>query len=75
MEAETAPLAPFLRDSDATLSEELPASESVVSESVVSESVVSAVFAWEAEAAPLLPEPESLGSGVVERGVLEGGGV
>ena len=87
MEAETPPLAPFLDGSDATLSEELPAAESVVSTVFAlegeaapllpeSESVVSPVFAWEAEAAPLLPEPESLGSGVVERGVLEiaGGG-
>ena len=49
MEAETAPLAPFLDGSDATRSEELPASESVVSP----------VFALEAEAAPLLPEPEA----------------
>ena len=73
MEAATAPLALFLADSDATESEELPASEAVVSESELSECEVSAVFAWEAETDPLLPEPESLGSGVVERDVLEGG--
>ena len=50
--------------SDATLSEELPASESLV---------VSPVFAWEAETAPLLPEPESLGSDVLELGVYKKG--
>ena len=47
MEAETAPLAPFLDGSDATRSEELPASESVVSPLLP-------------EPESLLPEPESL---------------
>ena len=63
-------MAPFLDGSDATLSEELPASESVVSP-VEDEAAPLPPEPESLGSAPLPPEPESLGSAVIERGVLE----